>query len=394
MYGEEYIDEDHPAVTGHSFHPELEACEPCHGPQDDFNVGNIQLEVAAMGALLFDMLPKDGEGEIDTDPATTTRLQREAAWNYLLVLEDDGSMGVHNAAYARALLGSSIEELGGAIPEFRSAYACESCHTSIYDGWSDTMHPLALVTLEGIGQNENPVCLACHTVGFENGGYVDQATTPQLAGVQCENCHGSAKTHPAEGPPLEGVSYDPMVCGQCHTGSHHPTMDEFAMSAHGMMDISEGSYSARTGSCYPCHNGQGFVDVRIRGEEPPPENLPEGTKVGCSTCHDPHSVENEYQLRWVDPVDLPTGENVDGGIGNACIVCHGGRRTVDDMNDHLDNGSNHFGPHHNCQGKLFYGTGGFEFDGYTYVENHAHQVIGDACVGCHMYQADHEDGPP
>ena len=72
------------------------------------------------------------------------------------------------------------------------------CHSNKHATWSATLHAGALDTLAAIGQNANPACLPCHTVGFgETGGFIDEATTPGLAGVQCEHCHGGASEHVA-----------------------------------------------------------------------------------------------------------------------------------------------------------------------------------------------------
>ena len=101
------------------------------------------------------------------------------------VMVDDGSMGVHNANYSRALLSSAIDMLGGGSSPFRGAAGCDSCHYDEYQTWGLTDHATAWETLNDIGQAEGTTCLACHTVGYENGGFVDMATTPELAGVQC-----------------------------------------------------------------------------------------------------------------------------------------------------------------------------------------------------------------
>ena len=81
--------------------------------------------------------------------------------------------------------------------QFVSADTCAECHAEYHTDWTDTIHAAAWDRLPPFAQT-NPGCLPCHTVGFgEADGYVDQATNPELAGVQCENCHGAGHDHAA-----------------------------------------------------------------------------------------------------------------------------------------------------------------------------------------------------
>lgn len=116
---------------------------------------------------------------------------------------------------------------------YAGAEACKTCHLPAYVIWKGAKHSQAIVELQRVGKQFDPECLACHVVGLGSGGYISQDATPELANVQCENCHGPAKAHAADpvikpvppagstarGLPGEGT------CRTCHRGSHSPTFD-------------------------------------------------------------------------------------------------------------------------------------------------------------------------
>ena len=77
--------------------------------------------------------------------------------------------------------------------KFAGADSCMPCHSGMHTDWTATGHATALDSLEAIGQGENAACLSCHTVGFNDDGFVSRAETPDLAGVQCENCRGPCR---------------------------------------------------------------------------------------------------------------------------------------------------------------------------------------------------------
>jgi hypothetical protein len=54
----------------------------------------------------------DDEGDASPVRGTFKIEEAEAAWNYILLMEDS-SMGIHNPGYARALVQNSIEALSG-----------------------------------------------------------------------------------------------------------------------------------------------------------------------------------------------------------------------------------------------------------------------------------------
>ena len=128
----EFVSNEEPAITGHSFLPTVAACANCHGEISDFDdikalddfdgdgvVEGVQSEVEGLlhrleEALLADGLDTTGEGFEGAigDTSISTFKQREAGYN-LLFVEEDKSMGIHNPDYCVQLLQQSIQHLTG-----------------------------------------------------------------------------------------------------------------------------------------------------------------------------------------------------------------------------------------------------------------------------------------
>lgn len=103
------------------------ACQQCHGPSltsfnfpvEDFDgdgvTEGVQTQVQSLLNKLAVLLP-GGEANVVNNSisptATWTAPELEAAYNYMFV-QNDGSLGVHNTAYAVALLQASIANLTG-----------------------------------------------------------------------------------------------------------------------------------------------------------------------------------------------------------------------------------------------------------------------------------------
>jgi len=106
--------------------------------------------------------------------------------------------------------------------DYVGAESCAGCHAREYAVWQQSRHAHAMATLEKKNQQFDNECVGCHVVGFEKGGFQSLVTTPQLANVQCESCHGPAREHirkPAKG---FGVMETPVGCVQCHTQPNSP----------------------------------------------------------------------------------------------------------------------------------------------------------------------------
>jgi len=92
-------------------------CETCHtSGVDDFGLFGTQAEIQELIDELGHLLEAEGIAHFDDGwhpvPGTYSANVAAAFWN-LAGIANDGSLGLHNPAYIRGLLESSIEELGG-----------------------------------------------------------------------------------------------------------------------------------------------------------------------------------------------------------------------------------------------------------------------------------------
>ncbi|MEE8395407.1 MAG: multiheme c-type cytochrome [bacterium] len=132
--------------------------------------------------------------------------------------------------------GMQAMEKRRATSQFVGAATCRTCHAAPGKIWEASRHGGALKTLERVGKQFDPECIACHVAGFKRGGFVSAQLTPNMAGVQCENCHGPGKAHLAN-PAAKPAAFSPpgsngagakpgqATCRTCHLGSHSPSFD-------------------------------------------------------------------------------------------------------------------------------------------------------------------------
>lgn len=102
------------------------------------------------------------------------------------------------------------------------ASTCMACHATQYATWEKTGHAHAMATLERKSQQFDNECVRCHVVGFNTGGFQSLISTPQLANVQCEACHGPGRAHTASPAKGFGFMQTPTGCVQCHTQANSP----------------------------------------------------------------------------------------------------------------------------------------------------------------------------
>jgi len=94
---------------------------------------------------------------------------------------------------------------------FVGSKKCKACHIKEYKSWSMTGMAQAFEKLKaGVAAEakhsagldpdkdytKDAACVRCHVTGYgKPGGFVDIETTPDLAGVGCESCHGPGGTY-------------------------------------------------------------------------------------------------------------------------------------------------------------------------------------------------------
>ena len=106
---------------------------------------------------------------------------------------------------------------------FATAETCGKCHQAEYKVWQKSRHSHAFAALETKQRIFDAACVGCHSVGFQQRGFVNIKATPQFASVQCESCHGPGADHarmPKAGnyqtPPA------PASCVVCHDRDNSP----------------------------------------------------------------------------------------------------------------------------------------------------------------------------
>ena len=265
---------------------------------------------------------------------------------------------------------------------------CGNCHISFQGEWEQTAHADAWATLQG-NPNAQAFCENCHTVNqlgnlaTAAGGYASTGDE-RYHNVQCESCHGPGLAH-VQNPNDATIPLAPLAvgtdlttgCGECHQGAHHPFVEEWEVSGHGEAL----AYPAGREACESCHSGEGALVAWGENadylEKDSVAQAGQHLGITCAVCHDPHSADNEGQLRYA--VDVPNEEQ------NLCMKCHHKRGTP-------DLASQQRGPH-SPEGPVLLGYGGwwppnmqFPGTGDTSVIAATHGSVANPklCAGCHV----------
>ena len=319
---------------------------------------------------------------------------------------------LNRSATITKLYSNAFFRVAGPAPKYAGYKACLTCHLNVCRYETNTPHASAFNNLPG-SQKANPSCLVCHTVGYGlPTGFVSESATPQLAGVQCENCHGPAANHaaaPDDPTVIPRVDLAAQICGGCHNGSHQPTYDEWSAGGHSavvpevLSSMSSSTNSIR--SCGACHSGSARLAL-ISGVDPAVKlahdyNVPQT----CAVCHDPHATNanpvqlynplsstNNFQLTSADTASVgafTNKYNANTNI-NLCAQCHNDRGAAWTTTSRA--------PHHSVQYNFLLGAAGVLLDGPATFHPGAHAglpasadysisgtfYLTNQCAACHM----------
>ena len=126
---------------------------------------------------------------------------------------------------------------------FNGVDSCMICHQGEYASWTVTPHAHAYETLQIKGEENNPSCVSCHSLGMnddrgwksvtnkQTGEEIAHAPEP-FQNVQCENCHAPESLH--KGMPVD-VPNLKNTCLKCHTEKfslHFDYADRLARVSH------------------------------------------------------------------------------------------------------------------------------------------------------------------
>ncbi len=258
---------------------------------------------------------------------------------------------------------------------------CGNCHVGHQSDWIGTAHADAMAVLPSTA---GASCKNCHSVNargnIATGVAGFEATQdPVYADVQCESCHGPGLEHVrnpevAANVPLANASIDDpeSSCASCHTGTHHPFVEQWNLSRHA--NVRTGSPTTNA-TCMSCHEGKTAL-LRLSGQDPVFRDKADTDPwpVTCTVCHDPHASRNTAQLRLSASTSDPER--------NLCMQCH--LRRVEPAGGSTQGNSPH-GP----QGAVVVGIGGYRPAGFSapeaeLVSTHGSTANPRLCAGCHV----------
>jgi predicted CXXCH cytochrome family protein len=277
--------------------------------------------------------------------------------------------------------------LGYSQPAVRQT-VCGNCHVGQQTQWRQTAHAGAFATLEVPGRQA--FCEGCHTVNSRGNQVTDEnvgfeaVREVRFHDVQCESCHGPGLPHvrnpsnPAAVPhaSIRAALGANGTCAECHSGVHHPFVEEWQSSRHGRVQAA----AAARPECRGCHEGKFALEQMGVRSDYLEEGSSELVSISCAVCHDPHSNRIEGQLRF--SIDVASESE------NLCMRCHQKRGQPEQTTMR--------GPHA-PEGPLLLGDAGWWppnmplEPGERIATTHGSEANPRLCAGCHVNRVAVED---
>jgi len=119
--------------------------------------------------------------------------------------------------------------------EYVSDENCRRCHKQESEEHNKSSHSMGFEALIDLGEGANPKCLPCHTTGYKKpGGFVDRSSTPGMATIGCQACHGPGSAHIKSGLSKEQrrqtINQNPEdYCISCHSIHNHHDLGKKAV---------------------------------------------------------------------------------------------------------------------------------------------------------------------
>ncbi|MBM4343233.1 MAG: carboxypeptidase regulatory-like domain-containing protein [Deltaproteobacteria bacterium] len=388
--------------------------------------------------------PLPWQWSLDTVGAVGSKASLSSASTQFVSFVPDVAKGVYKVTEAASATTLTVYA-GGWVGVVGADGLCTGCHSGgfapdNFTPWQKTKHFTAMADkFDGKQGPFGAQCLQCHTVGYneavQNAGFDDLAKTAnwqigkggtgtwaalnkdnkalaQLAGVQCESCHGpqSSAAH-GSNPTIDvpaRVSWGSAVCTTCHgDGAQYPIGTQWAASKHNNHDLTvlEATFEKRGNTaahCGRCHSAQGFalyakqLAKGVTGSLAKPDGKAADEaflrglgletasvqSIGCSACHSPHDASNPAQLRIGSQLAaLPNGmTGIKGaGTGTLCMACHNTRNG--EHTDFVAGPANFSAPHSPAQTDALYGFNAYFVPRYT---PGGHLAVKDTCASCHV----------
>ncbi|MDX2030493.1 MAG: multiheme c-type cytochrome [Blastocatellia bacterium] len=198
---------------------------------DPKQVNNTMIVYAAketkhLGELRFYL---DAEGIVDRFTARYVELDA--------VIPDDPEMAAMTRQARKDLDGLQVqlaeEEAKAYLAKadstpspFALSESCAQCHQAEYEKWKTTRHAHAFAVLETKQRTFDSACVGCHSLGYQEQGFLNIRATPKYADVQCESCHGPGAEH-VKAPAAGNYKTPPknQSCLGCHDKDNSPDFD-------------------------------------------------------------------------------------------------------------------------------------------------------------------------